>query len=75
MQPRRNAKETNMRYAIPALLLVLLAGCAATATDSGRVYYDRKYNTVTPLRAAADSGAASVPLQRRGSLNPNQRYQ
>lgn len=73
MQPRRNFKETNVRYAIPALLLVLLAGCAATATDSGRVFYDRKYNTVTTLRAA-DAGTAPAPLQRRGSLNPNQRY-
>ena len=63
-----------MRYAIAALVLLVLAGCAATRGDAGRTYYDRKYNTVTPLRAA-ESGAATVPLQRRGSLDPNQRYQ
>lgn len=63
-----------MRYAILTLALVVLAGCATAGTERGRVYYDRKYNTVIPLRAA-DSGAASAPLPRRGSLNPNQRHQ
>ncbi len=45
-----------MRYLIVTIALALLAGCATTSTAAGdkpRVFYDRKYNTYSPLRSDA----------------------
>ena len=64
-----------MRYAISALILAALAGCAIAPSGTGRVYYDRKYNTYYQLRsqqpATTDRSAAPVYDRKYNTYLPS----